>query len=380
MEALYKMTPDEIALGYVFGYVGQVRRSTATADPRTVLEQVIGAALRRPPCGVAFSGGRDSSLILALATHVARRDGLPDPIPITKVFPDAPGSDETDWQELVVRHLGLGDWIRLVFTDELDLIGSLAGRHLLKHGVLWPPTIHADAPVIDAVANGSLLDGEGGDEVLGVEAHRVSPLTYLVRHPWPPRRRVLRASARALAPAGVRAARLQRDDASMPWMRKRLTEQLLATLRVDEAAAPLSFATSVRRVPHRRTFVLLARNRRILAEDCGVELSSPLLHPDVVAALARDGGALGRGDRTATLRRLVADLLPDAVLARQSKAEFGGAFWGTHARVFAENWTGRGVDPALVDPEELRRLWCSDGHHALTAALLQQAWLGDQQL
>ena len=161
----------------------------------------------------------------------------------------------------------------------------------------------------------------------------------------------------------------------MPWVRESLVEQRLDLLRIDEAAAPLSFASSVRRVPQRRTFVLLARNRRVLARDTGVELSSPLLHPEFVGALARDGGMLGRGDRTDVLRCLVPDLLPDAVLTRRSKAEFGGAFWGPRARAFAQNWTGGGVDAALVDPEELRRLWCSDDHHALTSALLQQAWL-----
>ena len=207
------MTPTEVALGYLFGHVEQVQRTAARADdPRSALERIIRTALLRPPCGVAFSGGRDSSLVLAVATHVARRDGLPDPIPITKVFPDAPGSDETEWQELVLRHLGLSDWIRLEFTDELDLVGELAGPNLLQYGILWPPTIHADAPVIATVPNGSLLDGEGGDEVLGVEAHRVSMLTYLLHHPWPPRRRLLRPAGQALAPTRTRMARTARTE------------------------------------------------------------------------------------------------------------------------------------------------------------------------
>jgi asparagine synthase (glutamine-hydrolysing) len=382
VEKLYVMSPTEIALGYVFGQTGDpLPGSSQKVTAREALERVVGEALRRPPCGVAFSGGRDSSLILAVATHVARREGLPDPVPITKVFPNAPGSDETDWQELVIRHLRLHQWERIVFADELDLVGPLAARHLLRHGVLWPPTIHADAPVLERVSHGSLLDGEGGDEVLGVEAHRIAPLTHLLRSPRPVRRSRLRVALRALTPARIRGAPMTRQwiETAMPWIRPTLQDQLIESLRIGEAAEPLSFAASVRRVPQRRTFVLLAHNRRLLAVDSDVHLSSPLLHTEVVQALAREGGVMGRGDRTAVLRALVPDLLPDVVLARPDKAEFGDAFWAQHAHEFARQWTGVGVDDDLVDSNALKRLWCSEEHHALTSALLQQAWLADHR-
>ena len=103
-------------------------------------------ALERPPCGVAFSGGRDSSLVLAVAVHVARREGLPEPIPITRVFPDVSESDEQLWQERVVRHLGLREWHRVTVHDELDVMGPHATAHLREHGIVWPPTIAGDAP------------------------------------------------------------------------------------------------------------------------------------------------------------------------------------------------------------------------------------------
>jgi hypothetical protein len=72
---------------------------------------------------------------------------------------------------------------------------------------------------------------------------------------------------------------------------------------------------------------------------------------------------------------LVADLLPDAVLARVGKATFGEAYMGPGTRDFAFHWTGDGVDPRLVNPEELRRIWLSEEPNALTAALVQAAWL-----
>jgi asparagine synthase (glutamine-hydrolysing) len=374
------MSPLEIACGYVFGHTaGRPRASCRAATARDALEQAVTVALRRPPCGVAFSGGRDSSLILAVATHVARRDGFPDPVPITKVFPHAPATDETEWQELVVRHLRLNDWQRVVLDDELDLVGPLAATHLLRHGVLWPPTIHADVPIIERVTGGSLLDGEGGDEVLGVAQHRIAPMTNLLRNPRHLRRSSVRAAVAALAPANTRAARLEQQvtTASMPWIRPPLLSELSRRFHEGARTEPLSFASSVRMVPRRRSFALLAHNQRLLAEDADVVFVSPLLDQDVVEMLAREGGWLGRGDRTAALRALASDLLPDAVLSRTTKAEFGGAFWAGHARGFAERWTGDGVDGSLVDPDALKRLWCSDDHHALTSALLQQAWLAD---
>jgi asparagine synthase (glutamine-hydrolysing) len=380
-DSLYLMTPLEIAWGYVPGHTEPLPRPAAgPAGPREALEQVVGAALRHPPCGVAFSGGRDSSAVLAIATHVARREGLPDPVPITRVFPDAPAAEERRWQELVVGHLGLTDWQRVSIHDELDLVGPLAAAHLVEHGVVWPPMIHADLPLLESLRGGSLIDGEGGDEVLGVEAHRVAPLTHLARHPRPVRRSRVSAALLALAPARQRASRADRRlrTQPLPWLMPAAREPLIDSLVAVQASQPLSFRESVRMVPARRTQALMSRNRRVLAARHCVEVSSPLLNPRVVHALAEDGGMLGRGDRTAVLRSLVADLLPDAVLARVGKATFGEAYMGPGTRDFAAHWTGDGIDPRLVNPEELRRIWLSEQGNALTAALVQAAWLADR--
>jgi asparagine synthase (glutamine-hydrolysing) len=154
-------------------------------------------------------------------------------------------------------------------------------------------------------------------------------------------------------------------------------DALLDALAADEAAHPLTFAAGVRTMPVRQGAAVAMRNRRILASRRGVDVRSPLLHPEVVHALAREGGRLGPGDRTAVLRHLAGDLLPDAVLARTTKAEFGGAYMAGPTRAFAAEWTGAGVDPALVDRAALRSLWQGEHRLAPTAALLQAAWLGD---
>ena len=132
-------------------------------------------------------------------------------------------------------------------------------------------------------------------------------------------------------------------------------------------------------VPRRRAQLLLAHNRRVLASEKDVDFSSPLLDPEVVHALARDGGVLGRVDRTDAMRALASDLLPDSVLSRTSKASFTRCYHGRPTHDFATQWTGDGVDPVLVDPEELRRIWLTDMPVAPTSALLQSAWLASNR-
>lgn len=382
MDDLYLMTPLEIATGYLFGLDGALPPPTGdVSDPRAVLERVVREALLYPPCGVAFSGGRDSSLVLAVATHVARREGLAEPIPLTRVFPDIPESDEHDWQLRVVRHLGLSDWQRIELHDELDIVGPLATKRLAEHGVVWPPTSVTDIPLVEAVPGGSLLDGEGGDEVLDTAAHRIAPLERVVRSPRPLRRKRIRSALGAVAPRSTREDHARRVMQGIPlsWLRPDVRNHYLDTLARGESEKPLSFAASVRRVPRRRTQVLTRHNRRIFASASGVDVSSPLLHPDFVHALARHGGYLGLGDRTTMLRSLVPDLLPDDVLARTTKSFFTRCYLGDPTREFARQWSGEGLDPDLVDADAVRECWLEERPNAMAAALLQAAWLADHR-
>lgn len=381
MDDLYRMSPTEVAAGYVFGFEGPLPPPLhPDATPRQALEQVIGTALERTPCAVSFSGGRDSSLVLAIATHVARRDGHADPIPITKVFPGAPESDEAEWQETVIRHLGLADWTRIEIGDELDLVGPLAQEQLRRHGVLWPPTLHTEAPLQELIKHGSLLDGEGGDELLGSTFHRVAPVGRLIRSPRPVRWRVRQALG-ATAPRQLRLGRARRrwDAVATPWLRPAARESVVEALCADELAMPLAYSGSVRKMATRRSQRLLVRNRLALARERDVQIVSPLQHAEVVHAVGRHGGFLGPPDRTAALRQIAPDLLPDAVLARTSKAVFNKAYVTERTQEFAARWSGQGVDDALVDAEVLAEIWKAGDSSALTFALLQTAWLATNQ-
>ena len=117
------------------------------------------------------------------------------------------------------------------------------------------------------------------------------------------------------------------------------------------------------------------RSLDLLAADAGAAIAHPLLDPRVLAAVAAAGGRGGWTDRTHAMRALFAGLLPAELLARSSKAHFDGAFWGPGARRFAASWQGEAIEPGVVDPSVLARLWAEPEPDAHTFLLLQAAWL-----
>ena len=171
----------------------------------------------KPPCVIAFSGGRDSSALLAVAVDLARREQWPLPIPVTLRFSSA-ATEETAWQEVVLRHLGLDDWIRLQIGEELDLLGPLATRGLRRHGLLYPANAHVVVPMAEHAVGGHLLTGVGGDDVFGnwpwhdlasVIAGRARPSVERCA-PSPPRRRSDLVAGRDQAPPRAAGAPLGR--------------------------------------------------------------------------------------------------------------------------------------------------------------------------
>src|SRR4051794_38463388 len=159
-----QLTPLEVALGIPYDLDDAVaplpaakvcRPGRASSFARAALEGVVLAALHRPPCLVSFSGGRDSSAVLAVAASVARREGLPAPVPVSLRFPGAADSYESEWQEQVVRHVGIRDWHRVELGNELDLLGDMAKRVMAAHGPLWPFNAHLLVPTATLAAGGT---------------------------------------------------------------------------------------------------------------------------------------------------------------------------------------------------------------------------------
>ena len=327
---------------------------------------------------MAFSGGRDSSAVLAVATDVARRHGLSDPIPVTELYPGVPESDESEWQQLVVSHLQLRDWLRIEFPVGNDLLGAQAQKSLRRRGMIWPPALHVKAAVLSQLGDsGSLLTGEGGDEVLG--RRRGAQVSRLWRRDAGRLRpRDLRSAGSALAPRPYRRwrQRVRFDRAQMqPWLRPETRARHHRLLAADLASEPISTAGSLEWLLTRRAAAMASHNYAALAAEYGLTLHEPLLDPGFVRALAGVAGRWGFASRTDAMRTLFADVLPDEILARRSKAYFNRAFMGEETRAFAGSWDGTGLDPELVDVEVLRDEWLSDYPSAISTPLLQAAWL-----
>jgi Asparagine synthase len=379
--APYRMTPWEIATGWLTGgpqYV-VLPRAGRPRSPVRALEDAIRPALLRPPCVVEFSGGRDSSVVLAVAHRLAQREGLEPPLPFTHRYPGLVEADEDEWQEMVIAHLGITEWERHDATAGADLIGADAAPSLLRWGVLWPPMAHTRTTVLTGARGGSLLSGEGGDEVLG--PRRLSTLRQVLGRTQPASRASARQVAFALAPRSARVARLQQRVAAttgLTWLRAEARQEFEHALAVDAAAEPLDWRAAVRQHPSTRAVHLGMHTMEVLATEAGVTRIHPLLSEGFIASLCRAGGPFGFTDRTAALQHLFAELLPAPVLARTSKCRFNRAVFGQRSRAFAERWTGAGVDTELVDADALREIWSGPEPHALTFALFQSCWLATE--
>ena len=372
----------EVAAGRLFGphagAPGIAHSNAAGRDPLAALEDALLPALQRTPCLVAFSGGRDSSAVLAVAARAARRTGLPLPVPVTLRFRDAPLAEESDWQERVIRHLGLRDWHRHEVGEQMDRVGPLSASVLRRHGVLYPPNTFLQLPLLEAARGGCLLTGLGGDEVFaGWRWRRQADALARRRHPSV-------SDALRLAYAGSpRAVRTWRETRSyrlvgLVWLRPEAVRAASRSVAAARAEQPRSWAGWVDWTVRRRSLSASRWSLSLLASDADTVLMHPLLDSAFLAALARTGGRLGFGDRTAGMRAVFGELLPDAVLCRPTKAEYGEVFWGRDTREFAERWSGQGVDPRLVDPAVLRSEWLKPRPHADSALLLHTAWLAEQ--
>jgi hypothetical protein len=377
----YRLTGLELASGWVAGVEPPER--TAEPDRRSpvaAMEEVLLAALADTPCVVAFSGGRDSSAILALAVALARREGLAQPVAVTQIFTAAPESEERGWQEMVIAHLGVEDWVRLSHGTDMDVVGPLAAAQLRRHGVLWPSLLFGYAPLFEVAAGGCLVTGEGGDEALG-GPFRATPVSMLLRGRARPSARALKVVAGEVAPRRTRRTSLRDEIAknSPVWLRPRWRNEFVESVLADELGAPLRWDRAVTAVGRRRsTRTGLFRNLNGLAAEADVTCRHPFLDAGFLSALARAGGPIGFPSRTAAMQALFNGLAPGEVLSRTSKALFNNTAVTDHARSFLDNWSGAGIPEEMVDVAALMEEWRSSMPDARSFPLLQAAWLADQ--
>ncbi|HKY49571.1 MAG TPA: asparagine synthase-related protein [Acidimicrobiia bacterium] len=372
-----RMSSLEAAAGWVPGFVPVqpgLEEHVPIEDPLEAFEAVLLKALQFRTCFVEFSGGRDSSAVLAAACQVARREGLALPVPLTRVFPEAPTAREGDWPERVIRHLGLKEWIRLEIRDELDLLGPTAIEGIRQHGLLWPVTVHTKPMTFEQARGGALVSGEGGDEVFG--RRRITPVTMLLAG-IRPRSLGLKFSLAALSPKLIRKRYAESSVRKSvgSWLTPLAANAHTESVVADELGEPIVWAESVRALSRRRGWIMGKHNLSVRAKQHDVEYFHPLLDERFIEAFVRRRPILGYPNRTTAMQAIFGSLLPAEVLARSTKARFNSPYFHDYCRAFARDWSGEGVDPELVHVEELKRVWNGDLPHAQSLPLLHQAWL-----
>jgi len=342
-------------------------------SPLEALEDAVLPALRRPPCLVMFSGGRDSSLVLAVAARAARSADLPLPIAITQVFPDYAETHERQWQEIALRHLRLAEHQRQVFGGELNLLGPVVRESIRRHGLIAPSGSHLIVPTLIEARGGSMLTGMEGDGLFN--GGSFAQARAVLRRRARPTRRIPLTFARALAPQRLRRwVAFRRAALRPPWLRAEPLELLLELDAREVATEPFRWDTYVAWWARRRYVVARRQAMGVLADGHDVQLIHPLMDTRFLAAVAQRGGVWGWGQRTATLRAVFAGLLPDALLARESKADFTRAYWSNDARDFIASWDGTGLPNDLIDTDALRTVWAEEMPDARTGLLLHAAW------
>jgi asparagine synthase (glutamine-hydrolysing) len=376
------LRPIEVAYGLALGRHKNYE-TLAPLDgvtPRVAFERVLLTALQRSPCVISFSGGRDSSAILALAVHVARREGLPLPIPATLQFPGSAAADEREWQTVVLDRLGIDEWVQLAFTDELDAVGPVAQEVLQTHGLVWPFNLHFHLPIIKAAAGGALVTGFAGDEVArsstAVHAARIiksgrvtrpRDAAYLAYRGLPSQVRYVTELARG------------RDAAAATWLTARGRLELRSALSADLVARQATWGRLLRRWMWRaRYYRLVVENFALMGRPHDVTVHHPFADPLVLRSFAAgEGRFAGLEGREQILRMLAGDLLPDEIIQRRSKGGYTDPLWTDTAKRFAREWSGRGLDERLVRPEAVRAAWLKEDRTLLATTLLQAAWLTD---
>ena len=363
----------ELALGMPLGVVPEaLELPPSRLSPRAELERVIDAQFASGrQLFVCFSGGRDSSAVLALAVHVARRRGAAMPIPVTLRFTEHPESDESQWQELVVSHLGLTEWV-VIERPDADLLDPTITDLLATRGLFYPSQIGSYIPIVAASAGGVVLTGEGGDESFGGWQFRAA------LHPvaWGP---VTAAKAVAVAtlthgPAAAKRWYRQRGQAQT-WLTAAGRAEVEAALDAAAEAEPVSWRKYLAWSFARRAWFLAQHTLDLLGEGSQCEIVHPLAGPALLGSLASTWSRRGPADRTDVMRSVVGDLLPRRIVERDDKAVLASVFIGERSRAFIEQWDGRGVDAEWIDAQALRDVWSRRYPYAGSFNLLHQAWL-----
>ena len=358
------------------------QRNIARGSLFEVLVEAIVERIDDRPVYVEFSGGCDSSVVLAASVQACRHVGHDLPIPLTFRFPLLPETDESDYQDVVLTHLGLDLGRREMITSEFDLLGPAAQRGLRELGVVWPAPAVATSDPYRELEPGLMLSGEGGDEVMGPRR-----IAGIFRARDAARKGQAKAVGgnliQALGPEAARRRLMLRDGGLIPpWIEENEAANYIrqsSRLFCREPLRPSQFGAAYSARPN----VWLALHQiTAIAAWAGQTYAAPLMDMAFVEAVNDLTPTGDLRNRFRVMRRHFGDYLPTSVVNRIDKRYLQGVYFNDYAREFARHWDGQ-INDDLVDSESLRQHWrdaLPSGVWGQSFLLLQLAWLQQQDV
>ncbi|MGH2981314.1 MAG: asparagine synthase-related protein, partial [Solirubrobacterales bacterium] len=320
-------------------------RETAVTGLRGRLASAVERRSRDGPTGVLLSGGIDSSAVAGVAAELSAGDGA-GPRAYSAVFPLHPRADESRLIDSLVTSLRL-EGVRIEVEGGSPLGGSL---DYLAEYQLPPssPNLFFWIPLLRrARADGvtALMDGEGGDEVMGtpyyllgdrVRRGRLADAVGLARRfPGAGENLPLRSVLSVLRDYGLRGAlRAGEPRGFRPppaWLAPSMQSAYLDSEDPWEwarAPGPRWWAQLVRALTSSGGSVLGRDQVRHRSTLVGLEASHPLLDLDLVEYVFSLDPALAfdRHLSRPLLRAAVEGLIPDAVRLRPWKTNLDTVF------------------------------------------------------
>ena len=304
------------------------------------------------PVAVSVSGGLDSSAIFCVAETLRRSEsGHPALLGVSYTWPDGSPADEKAFLREIERTYGLA----ITRFDDLPV-----GIMDACDKAVW----HGEAPLLDAQWNAThtlltalrplgarvLLTGHWGDQFLFEDAYLVDlcrrgSLWEAWRHvhefgQWVDvphslfKGRLLRTLLRYHAPDAVVSAlrrvrnRVRRTEDVRPWYTASFRDRASGDTdsRHRRQASATAHAQSLYREARSRYHVLCMEWNNKIGAMHGLDMAYPFLDRDLIAFLMAIPGEIQcwKGRHKGILRAALKGILPEAIAARTSKADFTG--------------------------------------------------------
>lgn len=356
-----------------------------------LFDQAVARCLSLGKSGIFLSGGLDSISVAAATTDINRKNNQPLPLALSLIFPDE--ADESDIQKRIAQQLGIPQIITPL-DEAAGANGLLRGTLEISRQKNWPflniwlPAYYALAREAKARGYETILNGEGGDEFLGVgpdlaadlirsfdfvnlyriwrsakRSYNVSPLLFTRNLLWryglrPIAKRAVSSAADAVAQGVFHDFLQQRHLRALPdWLpidpvlREALHERVaLSAIKQHQSQRSNSYYLKQAYIALDHPLISLDKEERFESKrDVGISILSPYWDVDLVDMLFwTSPQVLNWGNRSKGLvREDLAHRFPQLGFERQKKVLATQAFDSILMHEGVDIWKSLGGAQAL---------------------------------